>query len=190
MPVFNISTLDINSIPKETSFVLDANILFFLHSGFYSSRNPSHIAAYSKFIAKLLARGNKLYITTTSLQEFLFGFERKSYKLYVSANGYSTNSHDPNFFPFKQYRSLINERYNIKKDMDRALYEVISYYNVQECSINLDDIDAMVQTYDMHRYDPMDYFSVCECKRNKLSNHISDDHDFQYDSSINVYCVM
>ena len=74
--------------------------------------------------------------------------------------------------------------------MDRALYEVISYYNVQECSINLDDIDAMVQTYDMHRYDPMDYFSVCECKRNKLSNHISDDHDFQYDSSINVYCVM
>lgn len=187
MAAFDISTLDVNSIPQETSFVLDTNILFFLHSGFYSSRNPAIITTYSNFISKLLSRGNKLYITTTSIQEFLLGFERKSYKLYVSANGYSMRSRDSNFFSIKDYRALSAERNNVKRNMDRALYEVVSYYDIQECKINLEDIDKMVQTYERHRYDPMDFFAVHECKRNGLINHISDDSDFQYDPSINVY---
>ena len=192
MSITDISTLDINSISPDASFVLDANILFFLHSGFYTSSSPnaSQISAYSRFIADLLKRGNQLYITTIALQEFLYGFERKSYKLYLSANGYSRNPSNANFFSLKQYRALSSERVNVKRDMDRALYEVISLYNYDECNIKLNDIDEMVHTYDTHRYDPMDYFTVAECKRPKLLNFISDDQDFRYDSSINVYSIL
>ena len=71
MSITDISTLDINSISPDASFVLDANILFFLHSGFYTSSSPnaSQISAYSRFIADLLKRGNQLYITTIALQD-------------------------------------------------------------------------------------------------------------------------
>lgn len=189
MSTFDISTLDINSISQDTSFVLDANILYFLHSGFYtsSSRNAPQIAVYSSFISRLLTRGNKLYVPTTALQEFLYGFERKSYKLYVSANGYSFNPHDSNYFSFKQYRALLPERIAVKTNMDRALYEVTALYDYHECCIKLNDIDEMVQTYEQHRYDPMDYFTVIECKKFGLTNYISDDSDFRHDLSINVY---
>lgn len=189
MPAFDITTLDINSIPLNASFVLDTNILYFLHSGFYtsSSRNALQIAAYSGFISGLLTRGNKIYVPTLSLQEFLYGFERKSYKLYVSANGYSLNPCDPQFFSFKQYRALLPERNAVKLNMDRALYEVVALYNFRECYVRLNDIDEMVQKFERHRYDPMDYLTVAECMKYDLENYISDDSDFRHDTSINVY---
>lgn len=189
MSLFDIKAIDVNAISPQETFVIDTNILFFIHSGFYtsSSRNWTQIREYSNFISNLLVRGNKLYITTSALQEFLYGLEKKAYKLYLSANGLSEYTHSPNYFSNKDYRHLPPERFSVKSQLDHALYEVISLYGYIECPILVNDIDEMILTFDKHFYDPMDYFVVTECKRKGLTNFISSDSDFQYDPSINVY---
>lgn len=189
MPVFDISRLDINSISKEESFVLDTNILVFLHSGFYTNKNNKYISTYSNFISKLLLQGNRLYVTTVAVQEFIHIFERKHYKLYLSVKGLSDDRNNQRFLSLKKYRKLKDERSSVQKSLSQALYEILAQYDFLECSIILSDIKIMLQNYTRHSYDPMDYFVVAESTRKGITNFISDDSDFQYDTSINVYCA-
>ena len=137
MPAFNISKLDTNDISKNEVFVLDTNVLFFLHSGFYTS-NSLKVKEYSKFIAKLLSRGNQVCITTIALQEFLHVFERKSYELYLMKNGKSDNRSNPSFLSLKQYRALPAERSTIKKNIERIMLQLKTYqiYPQSHCQKN------------------------------------------------------
>ena len=189
MPAHEISGVDVNAIPVSEGFVIDANILFFLHSGFYTSASGKarQISEDSSFISKLLLRGNRLVVPTTVLQEFLHGFERKSYRLYLSANGLSADRRSGSFFSLKQYRAIASERSALQVNIDRALYEVVAQYDYTECRLRLNDIDGMVGSLSGHRDAARDFLTVAECKREGLLNYISDDSDFLQDTSIHVY---
>jgi predicted nucleic acid-binding protein len=189
MGAIEISKVDINAVGSTEAFVLDTNVLYFIHHAFYMTGGQNQIknVIYSDFVSKLLSRGNRLYVSAGNLQELMHLLEKKAYELYLSVNGYSPDYRKSNYFSIKEYRRSPTERAAVKNQLNVAFHQVISSYGVFDCPILHDDIKAMINDYDKHRYDPMDYVTVTTCKRKRLLNFISDDSDFRHDSSINVY---
>lgn len=107
MSVTKISNLDISKLDKDIKFVLDTNIIYFVHSGYYNASNQKS-TTYSNFIQNLLQQHKTVVVSSLSLQELLFGIENKEYLLYLDRNGIKKEKYSK-----KDFRKDAGERKKI-----------------------------------------------------------------------------
>lgn len=181
MTVQKISTTNVSTVAKDQTFILDTNILYFIHSGYYSSCDPKNIA-YSNFVQKLITNGNQLIISVTTIQELFYGIENKEYQLYCSKN-------KPNAFTKKDFRADGSLRKAVQNKLQVILVELKNSYNLSECTITPSQVEDFLDKYDNHRYDPIDFIIVNNMIEKSYVNFITDDSDFTYDSNINVFTL-
>lgn len=182
MSVTKIQDFDITTVKEEDVFFLDTNILFFIHSGYYM-QTSSEFTEYSNIVQRILSNGNSIYVSALNIQELLNGIENKEYLLYIRAN--SLNKHS---FTKKDFRNNATLRLNVKNKLLIVIQEIECAYNIVEGgNISLSLTKNFVTNYEKHHYDPMDYYLVKNTYDYSDSiTYITDDKDFQFDSSINV----
>lgn len=175
---FNLSLCD-----KKNKFVLDTNILYFIHSGYYVPSDTKH-AKYSNIIQQILTNGNQLLVSTFCLQELIFGIENKEYKKYCTNNG--LNEH---IFTKKDFRKNLCLRTAVESKIKVVLTEIKSTYTISDGQITKENIQKLVDDFSKHTYDPIDYLMV----KNMLSysdlTFITDDSDFTNDADIEVLTI-
>ena len=81
MSTIHFNNFNIKDVPVDTVFVLDTNVLYYVHSG-YSPKNPKDGITYSNIIQKIMNNGFKIHVSALSVQELLFCIENKEYKIY------------------------------------------------------------------------------------------------------------
>ncbi|WP_338102183.1 hypothetical protein [Methanolapillus millepedarum] len=66
------------------------------------------------------------------------------------------------------------------------LQQIVQNYSVEGDSVEIEDIEAFVSSFDTHLYDPIDFFAVdSRCSRNCF-NYITDDSDFKKNLNFNM----
>lgn len=175
MAVYSISNFDVTRIPEGSVFVLDTNVLFFLHSGYFSS-NPS-AADYSNFVLKLLVEKCNIIVSTFSIQELFHIIEKKEHQKYCDKN--SIKMH------IKDYRKLSSERLNIKNILSVMMSEIKINYAIKNGSVDITNINSFIQSYDVHTCDPIDYILSQNFDLN-TTFFVSDDKDFKTITGINL----
>jgi predicted nucleic acid-binding protein len=191
MAVQKIATTTISTLVKEQAFIVDTNILYFIHSGYYSTFDPKK-KAYSDFIQKLITNGNKLIISVANLQELLHCIENKEYQLCCNKNNLNKKNPDntvSNPFSKKDFRANSSLRKSVQKKLQAVLVEIKSSYNLSDCAIVKEQIEDFLKQYDNHRYDPIDFVVVNNMAEDSHVNFITDDSDFTYDSNIHVFTL-
>ena len=183
MSINNIKTVDIAKILPEETFIIDTNVLYFLHSGYYSS-SYSKGRNYSNFIQKLVVNKNVLKISTASVQELLFGIENLEYKRYCELNSFN-----PISYTKKDFRADTNLRNNVLRKLKNVVGQLELTYNFVDCDITKEHIENFLLQFSNYRYDPIDYFVVDNMKQLSYINFITDDSDFKFDSTINIFTI-
>lgn len=181
MSVILVKNFDIKSISTDTVFVLDTNVLYYVHSG-YNIRNKKDGIAYSNIIQKILNNGFQIHISSLSVQELLFCIENKEYKNYCDL--YSL---DPKTYTKKKYREIESERLHVKQTLKTVLSE-LSIYAMDDGKIKYKSVDEFVDTYETHKMDPMDYLLTLNYDIKKTI-FVSADKDFRSLDSIKVLTV-
>lgn len=178
MSVISFNSFNASSYDENTVFVLDTNVLYFVHSGYYLPTNRKCIV-YSNIIQQLIMSKFSICVSTLSLQELFYGIENKEYKLYCSAN-----SIDTAHFTKKQFRNIPTEREKVKNKIEQVMSE-ISVYQLQDGLINSEHIDDFISSYELHKMDPIDFAIV---KNNNIEDcvFVTDDQDFSSLSEINI----
>lgn len=104
--------------------------------------------------------------------------------------------------PFKKYRRCRNERLKIKQKLNKTIRQIRSMYLITDEFVSFENIQLMIQTYDKHFFDPIDFLAVCpKCraiseKKNHSFNYITDDSDFKFNENfkfhpkINLYTFL
>lgn len=187
MSVQKINDIDFKTLKTEECFLLDTNILYFIHSGYYTSpkvRDYDKYKGYSSFVGTLITKGYKLYTTTANIQELLHCIENKEYLLYCETQGLK-----PRSFSKKDFRELDSEREKVKNKLSVILDEITATYNFKELHISKDSPKDFITKYTNHRYDPIDYIIVESCINESNINFISDDSDFTHDTRIALYTI-
>ena len=181
MSVTKICDFDIAKVIDTDVFFLDTNILFFIHSGYYA-QTTSEFVEYSNIVEKILNNGNSIFVSALNIQELLNGIENKEYLLYLNANNLNKKT-----FTKKHFRNDSTLRLNVKSKLLIAMQEIECAYNIVDGNISLSLTKDFVTNYENHHYDPMDYYFVKNTFDYSDSiTYITDDKDFQFDSSINV----
>lgn len=191
MSVQKIDTAYVGGSTKAQTFVVDTNVLYFIHSGYYSTENTKNIA-YSNFVQKLIANGNKLTISVANIQELFYGIENKEYQIYCNKNNQNKKKADgttENPFTKKDFRANIILRKLVQKKLQSILVELKETYNLSNCTITKEQVEDFLSQYDNHRYDPIDFFVVNNMVIDSFINFITDDSDFTYDANINVFTL-
>lgn len=178
MSVTKISKFDFSVIPKDTVFVLDTNVLYYVHSG-YSLPNNSECLVYSNLIQNIMSKGYTIKVSSLSVQELLFSIENKEYQLY-----WKTNGKNPKNYTKKDYRKDPIHRNNVNTKFKTVLME-LNVYEKTDATVTLSTINSFVNTLNNHCMDPMDYILSNEFDSSKTI-FISNDSDFQSLSSIHV----
>lgn len=179
MSVTKISNLDISKLDKDIKFVLDTNIIYFVHSGYYNASNQKS-KAYSNFIQNLLQQHKTVVVSSLSLQELLFGIENKEYLLYLDRNGIKKEKYSK-----KDFRKDAGERKRIQRKINTIWNEINNTYTLLDSEITNLHIQQFINLFDSHRYDPIDYILT----QNYLPKDyviITDDADFQVDPNVNI----
>jgi hypothetical protein len=192
MAVKKICSLKISDIGKDNLFILDINILYFIHSGYYITpgcRDYNKYFSYSTFVSQLLSNGNKLYTTSANLQELFYGIENKEYFFYAHMKGLNTNYKMPKYFSKKDYRWVVAEKNRLKLKFETIFKELNNTYLIFDTTIFSSSIRSYIDTFDIYHYDPIDYIMVDESIKYSRLNFISDDSDFTCDSRIEVYTI-
>lgn len=179
MSVKRIGSFNLGAIDSTVSFILDTNILYFVHSGYYS-RDFNKFKVYSNLLQQIMSKGNTLIVTSLNLQEFIFGIENKEYELHLSAMGKTKKN-----FTKKKFRKDAVLRANVQTKVKTALTEIKAIYEFRDVDISIASIDGFVSDYLKYRYDPMDYL-VVEATNKENIIYITDDTDFYSDSRIEV----
>ena len=109
MGVVRASDFQLSQYPEDTTFVLDTNILYFVHSGYYHPTDPKSIV-YSNLIQQIVSGGGRIVVSALNLQELFYGIETKEYYIYLNANGLR-----PNAFTKKDFRKDPVQRQNLRK---------------------------------------------------------------------------
>ncbi len=177
MSVTSISNFDISTLSPEISFVVDTNVLYFVHSGYHSGDAKSN--DYSNLIQSIISSGHKIKVSTLTVQEFLYIIENKEYRDYCNKNKKNTKQYTK-----KDFRRDTAERNNIKAKFKTILLE-LGIYEFEDSKVDSDMINRFVDESDSHTMDPVDYILINNCDIAKTI-FISDDKDFQSVSSINV----
>lgn len=178
MSITRICDFDISSVSKDTVFILDTNVLYYVHSG-YSLPSSTECLSYSNLIQNIMSNGYTVKVSSLSIQELLFSIENKEYQLYWRTNGIN-----PKNYSKKDYRKDPIHRNNVKSKFKTVLMELDLYEKV-DAAIELSTINCYVDTLESHCMDPIDYILVENCK-NTNTIFISNDRDFQSITSIDV----
>ena len=80
MGIVRATDFDLSKYSEETTFILDTNILYFVHSGYYLPTDPKCIC-YSNLIQNIMSNGRTIVVSALNVQELLFGIEGKEYKV-------------------------------------------------------------------------------------------------------------
>ena len=72
MAITKVSDFSISDFPADTTFLLDTNVLYFVHSGYYMPTNPKS-QIYSNLLQQLLSNGRKIVLSALNIQELLYG---------------------------------------------------------------------------------------------------------------------
>lgn len=182
MGVTKIKDFDFNTISKEISFVLDTNVLYFVHSGYYLPAGKKDVA-YSNFIGKISANGNPILVSSLNVQEFMNLIENQEYRLYLKSI-----SSDAQTFTKKDFRRNTTLKSSVKRKLDSAFLQLKSTYCLVDAKVENCQIESFVSDYELHRYDPIDYIMVNNLPKNEVI-YLTDDKDFQFDSEINVVTI-
>lgn len=180
MGIVRSTDFDISKYSEETLFILDTNILYFVHSGYYLPTDPKCIC-YSNLIQNIISNGRTIVVSALNLQELLFGIEGKEYKRYLSANGISKNSYSK-----KDYRKNTVERQNLKMKLKTVIAEISNAYTLLDGQIYGGQVKDYADQLEMHHYDPIDYILVDNMLEQRNVVFISDDTDFQFDNRIEL----
>lgn len=180
MSMTKAADFDLKAVTKDTTFILDTNILYFVHSGYYGQSNTKY-KAYSNLIQQIITNGNTVAVSVLCLQELFFGIENKEYKIYCSVNNKLAT-----VFTKKDFRRDTQQRDRIKHMLAAMLMQIKAAYRIDDAVIKLAQIDAFVADYQTHRYDPIDYIMVSDTALNTDVIYISDDTDFHTDACIRV----
>ncbi len=181
MAVTKVQDFDICKIARDTKFILDTNVLYFVHSGYYVPSYPKSIV-YSNLLQQIISNKNTVLISTLSMQELLFGVENKEYEKYCKMNGIA----DKKTYSKKAFRRNTVERANVQKKMKTILTEITNIYSMIDGEIKESQVSAFVDEFLKYKYDPMDYIVVENLFRQDNIIFISDDIDFQSDTRIEV----
>ena len=178
MSTIHFNNFNIKDVPVDTVFVLDTNVLYYVHSG-YSPKNPKDGNAYSNIIQEIMNNGFKIHVSALSVQELLFCIENKEYKNYCDLNPSESKNYSK-----KQYRKNKSERTRVKQALNTVLSE-LSIYTMDDGQIMYKSVDEFVNTYETHKMDPMDYLLTLNYDFKKTI-FISADKDFRSLNSIKV----
>lgn len=178
MSITKIKNFNISKISKDTVFVLDTNILYYVHSG-YSLPNSPECSSYSNLIQDIMANGYTIIVSALSIQELLFSIENKEYQLY-----WKTNHINPQQYTKKDYRKDPVHRNNVKAKFKTVLME-LAIYKQEDSLVNLSTINCYVNTLENHCMDPVDYILSDNFDSSKTI-FISNDNDFQSLQNIQV----
>ncbi|WNY22943.1 hypothetical protein MmiHf6_02370 [Methanimicrococcus hongohii] len=189
-----IYSIDLSDfVPPDEHFFVDANVLYFIY---YNDQNfektKMKADAYRKYIKNLRNNGNPLYISALNLQELLHVIEKAEYKKYCRNNNTRIT--------LKEYRGYQNERIAVKNKLQSTIQQIYSDYFITDETVDFETIRLLIQTYDRHHLDPIDFLAVCpKCRKNKSVcrnfNLITADSDFKRnmkfktDPNINVYTL-
>lgn len=182
MAVYDIEKVDISMISPDEIFILDANILFFLYSGYTLNAKKSIKASkYSNFISSLLSNGNNISTSAAYVQETINCIENTEFDLYKK-------NHPINKKKFRYnptLRSIVSAKTN-------NVYTAIcqNCCDVYGATITKQITDKFVNDFCNHTYDPMDYIAVENLISINRVNVITDDRDYRGDSRIQVYTIV
>lgn len=178
MAVTKINDFNIGSYSADTVFVLDTNVLYYVHSGYYLPNDTKSIL-YSNVILTILTSGYAVKVSALSVQELLYGVENKEYLLYCQRNGLNSARYTK-----KQYRSDQTQRACVKHKLTTILSE-LSPYRLDDGSMQVSVLQQFVNSLSSHKMDPVDYM-LTQCYDPAKTVFISDDKDFQTLTSIQV----
>lgn len=184
MPLHEISHIDIKKdVSKYSIIVIDTNVLLFIHGG-YSLRPKEHAKAntYANFISDLIANDIEIIIPTISLQELFHVIETKEYNLYLAANP-SLKGH----FTKKDFRanqllrtSVMGKIKSVYKQIE-ATYKIDNYNEIKK-----EHIIDFINTYNSHKFDPMDYSITKNYDCYAKLYYVTDDKDFLSNTSLEI----
>lgn len=185
MAVCNIENLDISTISPNEIFILDANILSYLYSGYVLDQQKALKASkYSNFISGLLSNGNNISTSAAYVQEVLNYIEKTEYNLYKKRS-------PTNQLNRKQFRNNTVFRSIVEKKTNNVYSAICqNCYNVYDINISKQTIDGFVNNFGHHVYDPIDYIVAEDLSVNNRLNIITDDRDYRSDSRLQVYTVI
>jgi predicted nucleic acid-binding protein len=182
MSVAQISNFDIANY-TSWKFVVDTNVLFFLHSGYWETDEKSR--SYSGFIQDLLSKGLTVVVSAFTIQELLHSIENKEYKLYCRNNSLSEKS-----FTKKDFRKDPTLRENMQRKLSAVVAQLRGAYTIEDDCMQQNWLNEFVSIFLGHRYDPMDYVLVKSMlAKTKDTVFITDDTDFHADKNITVVTV-
>lgn len=179
MSVDKIRSFDLNAVDNEVTFILDTNILYFIHSGYYSSSSIKN-TEYSNLVQQIIKKGNDLVVTSLNLQEFVFGIENKEYELYLDLTGKNRKS-----FTKKDFRKDPALRADVQAKIKTVMTEVKATYKLCDITVEAKEVESFMNDFTQYLYDPMDYLVVNATRQGNII-YISDDTDFQSDSRVSV----
>lgn len=171
MSIIKISDFDIATISENTVFVLDTNVLYYVHSGYYLPSDPKG-AEYSNLIMDILNNDYTIVVSALSVQELLFGIENKEHLIYCQNNGLS-----PKKYTKKDHRKNASEKLIIKAKLKTVLAE-LAPYKLCDSAIHMTSLNNFVDEFHAHKMDPIDYILVNNYDTTKTI-FVSDDKDFQ-----------
>lgn len=180
MSITKVSDFSITDFPVNTIFLLDTNVLYFVHSGYYMPTS-SKSRAYSNLLQQLLTNGRKIVLSALNIQELLYGIENKEYELYLR-----TTHQNRQAYTKKDYRRNTAERAKLFSKMHTVLTELSSTYECADAVVECTQIEGFVSNLTVHHYDPIDYVLVANYRQRENVVFISDDKDFQSDNTINL----
>ena len=180
MAIVRAADFDLSKYSEETIFILDTNILYFVHSGYYLPTDPKCIC-YSNLIQNIMSNGRTIVVSALNIQELLFGIEGKEYIRFLSSNGISKNAYTK-----KDYRKNLAERQRLKMKLKTVIAEISTVYTLTDGQIKSDQVNDYADQLESHNYDPIDYILVDNMLAQGNVVFISDDTDFQFDSRIEL----
>lgn len=182
----DIKGIDITKIPENEVFAIDTNVLIWTHYSKASNPNlrthPYQVIEYPNFVAKLLVNGNKIITTNLNITELVNVVEKNQYRIYKAINNQKS-------LKFKDYRNIVAERQEYKKEIDAMMLEIKAIYGSQVEIIEISD--EKIQEFQKNIYnnkcDVFDYIIINYLKEKGIKNYISDDKDFLTIEDINLY---
>ena len=181
MPVQNIATFDITRASPDSVFVLDANVLYYIHSGYYLP-NSQLCVTYSNLIQYIMNNGFKPVVSSITIQELLFGIESKEYEKYLCAHNLNKHTYSK-----KSFRNNQTERVRIKNKLSVIMQE-LAIYQTENGKLELSDLNSFISNFDSHKCDPIDFLLISNYDLTKTF-FITNDKDLQSVLSANILTI-
>ena len=179
----DIQCHDESSLCSDDAFVIDTNVLMYIHRPQVEERNIIIAGAYSRFIDALRRRECKLVVSSLNLQEALNAIDSSCWKRYKEG---LSDGHPDKEISRKDYRASVAERRKVKAEQGDFLLQIRQFYSIQPECISPGEVMFYYDTLDKHNYDPIDYIISLHYSTYGI---ITDDKDFTRDNDIAVYTL-